>query len=199
MTQKKKITMAVVALVAVLLIAVTSVVLILAALNATVSSNITISYTAYNVDASITASYQVSDGAVETIYVDAEKTESTLVFETTDETGVTKAFQPSGSIEIGPEDVVVVHYVITNTDDTGVTDFSVSLEENVESINMKYEYCVTTDTASELTYSDTWTDVEAVENGTPLHVYVRVSILEDTQNATFDGTFNFTLTSNLND
>jgi len=197
MTQKKKMTLAIVALVAVLLIAVTSVVLIMAALNATVKSNITISYTAYNVDASVEATYQVSGQEAVTIYTDAEKTDSVLEFATSEASGIEKSFQPTEEIKIEAEDTVVIHYIIKNTDTTGNTDFKVSLNETVnQSENIKYEYCITTDATGELTYVDEWTDVEAVAYNQPLHVFVRVSILEDTQNAKFDGSFSFKLEIN---
>jgi len=197
MTSKKKLTIALVSLVLVLVVAIMSVVLIMAALNATVKSGITIKYTAYNVDAEVKATYQISNQEEINIYTDAEKTNNVIGFEATEKSGVEKAFQPTGNIEIGPTDRIVFHYTVTNLDDSQNLYVTLSHEmvqlENVDPVAHGGVGALS-DKWNEGLY-DGLHDYYTVAPNQTFNLYMLFWVVEDTQDAVVDGTVNFVLST----
>lgn len=196
MSSKKKLIIAIAALCIVLIVSVTSVVLILAALNTTAKSGIKIKYTAYNVDATVTATYQISDQSEVNIYTDTAKTNPTIEFAKTDATGIEKSFQPTGDIEIGPTDKIVFHYVITNLDSVNNLYFSLvpdfTAMENFEPI----AHGSATPLVDKMDI-DSYEGIEETYTIAPnqaFNMYLIFWVMEDTQDAIFEGTMDFVLT-----
>jgi len=210
MTSKKKLTIAIVSLCILLIVATTSVVLILAAINATVKSGITVRYTAHNVDATVGISYKITGQDSVTMYVDQEKTVSLIEFSPSEDSGVEKAFQPTGEIDIGPTDKIVFTMVVENrhsTDllyldttmlnagftalsnmmvDSGVYTSPLADPENEE------KYQIGSNAPGFISGSG---GVYTVQPSSKIYCYLRFWVVEDTQDALVEGLFPFGLSS----
>jgi len=201
MASKKKLIIAIVSLCFVLTVAITSIVLVLAALNATVKSGITIKYTAYNVNATVTATYKVTGQEEVVVYTDSGNTNSTLKFNSSDKTGVEKTFQPTGSIDIGPTDYLIFHYKFTNDDNLApmyITSFEFA-DNVLMNIDADCTF-VSTELADPETAEYEYPDAEyiTVQPGETLHGYFRFWIYNDVEDAYLDGNMIFELSSMVN-
>ena len=194
---KKKFVIAICSLGVVALSAVIALVAVIAAFNAkTTDGGFQVSYIAKNVEATIAAEYKVGSGAYTAIKTTDDANMITFTGAETDAT-VTKSFKAVEDISLGKDDYMYIHYTITNTDTDGGTTFSVTSNSEVTTnTNLTIEYATSEN-------SDTWkttlaevADVASVANGTPLNIYVRISVTTKTQSAAFDGEFNFTLAIN---
>lgn len=193
MSTKKKF---IIALCAVSVVAVTllaSLIAVVASFNAkTTAGGFKVSYTAKNVNATIAAEYTKNDEAATAIKTTEGENLITFSNEDIDEE-VTKSFAET-DLTIGKDDVIVLHYTITNTATDGstfrvVSHSSITTETNV---NVKYS-----------SNGSTWVDAitgldeaDSVAVGTPLNLYIQISVATKTQPATFNGQFNFELIVN---
>jgi len=209
MTSKKKLTITIIALLLVLIVAVMSIVLIMAALNATVKSGITIKYTAHNVDAEVTITYKITGQEKVSIYTDVEKTNNILEFDPTEKSGIEKSFQPTGEIKIGPTDTIYFEMAVTNRYATDVMYVDCSkMDEGVQAMyNIRY-----TSGASNTQLVDPETAIykaeEEVEGFVPgsdlvyavqptktIYFYARFRVDDDTKDSLYDADFPIILTS----
>ena len=204
MSTKKKFIIAICAVGVVAISAIATLIAVLAAFNAkTTGGGFVISYSAKNVHATIAAEYKIDDNNDETTenYTTIKTTDSEdlITFTGTEEDEeVTKSFNKIDDIKLGKNDTMYIHYTITNTDDSALaTTFSVTSAAAVTSDNLTIEYSTSLEEGAEwkATLAEV-ADVASVENGTPLNLYVRIYVTTKTKSATFDGSFNFTLTVN---
>jgi len=167
---------------------------VLAAFQGTASSGFNISYTAINVNASITAKYKVSSlgsGTYTTIQTSDNKDAMTFASsESGDSTNhaVTKSFK---TVDVNMEKgkVFIIHYQIKNTastTDTANEAFTVSITDNFKSLaeqhNLTVKYC-----ASESTTESNWKanlsdlGISSITDGATANIYVKVSITDTTK------------------
>jgi len=194
---KKKFIIAIcsVSVIAITLLA--SLIAVVASFNAkTVDGGFKVSYTAKNVHATIAAEYKIGSGSYNPIKTSTG--DDAIVF-TGDETeeNIEKSFATIDNVTIGKDDVVILHYTITNTDATSATSFKVVSSSNITTdTNVTVGYA-TSESAS--TWEDSLADiadVDSVAYGTPLDLYVRIAVATKTKDATFNGQFNFELIVN---
>ena len=210
MTSKKKLTIAIVSLSLVLFVVIASLVLVFAALNATVKSGITIKYTAKNVDAIVTISYKITGQEEVALYADAERTITALEFSPTDKTGIEKSFQPTGEINIGPTDKIVFTMAITNRHTTDNLYYDVNnlredylQRENVYiNIGISHTKLANPETDQFLSGDDVdgyifndGRDIYTIKPSSTIYCYFRVSIINDVLDAILDAEFDFLLSS----
>jgi len=190
----------IIALCSVSVIAITllaSLIAVVASFNAkTVDGGFKVSYTAKNVHATISAEYKINDEDYNTIQTSDEANFITFTGEE-EEDEVTKSFKTVDNVEIGKDDVVILHYTITNTDNSAATTFRVVSNSTITtSNNVTVGYATSEDAATwEDSLSDI-ADVASVAYGTPLDLYVKISVTQKTKDAIFDGKFNFELIVN---
>ncbi|MBQ3047730.1 MAG: hypothetical protein IJD48_01800 [Clostridia bacterium] len=213
MTSKRKFTIAGLAFFLVFVFAVGSLALIMAALNATVSSGIVISYSAKNIDAAVSISYKITDQDPVTMYVDEQRTESVIEFYPDEESGVTKSFQPTGNIEIGPTDKIVFTMIVTNRSsvndlylDTSMLNGGFSTLTNMSVESGLSHYSLFDPETEELLVGE---DVEGfipnsggvytIEPTKTLYCYLRFYVRNDIEDARVEAEFPFYLSSNIND
>lgn len=155
-----------------------------------------ISYTAKNIKATIAAEYQINDATPTTIQTTDNLDLITFTGDEEDEE-LTKSFKAVNNITIGKNDYVLIHYTITNTDSTNAITFSVTGTSTITTEqNVKVEFATDKNAA---TWEDNIldiADVDSVEYGNPLELYVKISVDTKTQNASFKGAFNFSLDIN---
>ena len=197
MSTKKKF---IIALCAVSVVAVTllaSLIAVVASFNAkTTAGGFKVTYTAKNVHATISAEYKIGSGSYNPI---KESTGADAIVFTGSETNETveKSFATINNVTIGKNDVVILHYTITNTDTSGNTTFKVVSNSNITAdTNVTVGYA-TSESAS--TWEDSLADiadVNTVTSDAPLNLYIRIAVATKTQDATFDGQFNFELIIN---
>lgn len=207
MNSKKKWIIAICSLGVVALSAVIALVAVIAAFNATGDSAFTITYSAKNVNAAITAEYaRVADTTdVSTIqYTKLEvtgTTDTTMTFSASDDTEeVTKSFKATAT-GIGKTEYIYIHYTIANTDTTGETTFKLTCDTAIttnKNLEIKYASTNTADTVWGDSIADLGIDsVTYSEDGsTTQHVWVRIAIANKTEGAQFDGAFKFNLVVN---
>lgn len=197
MNSKKKFIIAICSLGVVALSAIVALVAVIAAFNAsTTDGGFNITYSAKNVKATVSAEYKV--GANEYTAIKTTEDANQIVFtgSETDAT-VSKSFKAIDSISLGKNEYVYIHYTITNTDTTDGTTFSVTSSTDITTnTNLTVEYATSEEATQWKTSLAEVANVASVANGTPLNVYVRISVTTKTQSATFDGKFNFTLAIN---
>jgi hypothetical protein len=191
----------IIALISVSIIAVTllaSLIAVVASFNAkTTAGGFKVSYTAKNVRATIAAEYKIGSGQYNTIQTTDNADLITFDGSETAET-TEKSFKSLDSITLGQGESMYIHYTITNIDDsaTPTTFRVVSTSTITTSTNLTIEYATSEGaTTWEDSLSDI-ADVASVTYGTPLNLYVKISITTATQDATFEGSFNFELISN---
>ncbi len=195
MSTKKKF---IIALCAVSVVAVTllaSLIAVVATFNAkTTAGGFKVSYTAKNVHATIAAEYTKNSESPVTI---KSGSDNLITFTGTEvEEEVTKSFDET-NLTIGKDDVIVLHYTITNTDSTGATTFKVVSNSTTavsNSNNMTVKY--SDDNATWVDSIGDLADADSVAYGTPLNLYIQISVATKTQSATFEGQFNFELIVN---
>lgn len=198
MTSKKKLIIAITSLSLVAFVAVISIVLVLAALNATVTSGITIKYTAYNIDAEIQGAY-TSTGwyRAKNLYVDEAKTKTTLEFNPTEKSGIEKSFQPTDDVELGPNEKFIILYVIRNRDQTNPL-YLVSESNFLELENFDIEMHISSTELSdpiEEEYNNIDLPEHTIAPNGYLYVYIRAAIEKDTVDAVFNCDIGYVLSS----
>ena len=202
MNSKKKFIIALSTLGVVALGAIVALIAVIAAFNATTEGAFNVSYTAKNVQATVAAEYKVGAGTMQAIK--ASDGANVITFSNADEDeAVTKSFKSvpeteDEAITIGKDEYMYIHYTITNTDTTGATSFKVAaqstLATNAENLTVVYANSENAETW-EADLSDV-VGTDSVENGTPLNIWVRISVTTKTKNASLTGNINFTLTVN---
>ncbi len=199
MNSKKKFVITISSLVAVIAIAVVTIVAVFAASNAGVNQTLTVRYTATDVSATVKANYIV--GTTSTAMLTEDGAEE-LVFRPTDEEG--------GSLSPEAENIpldtktnsVVFEYIFTN--DSNSIDVAIDLDTtgfSVTNMNIGYAYSYSkiTDTAN-MPLADSFEPMmilgEAKEEGAfeTLYVYVKATIANLANDASFEGNMDFALT-----
>ena len=203
MDAKKKVIVTSSALVAVFLVAAVAITAVFAARNTTTNSGFTITYTAYNVKARISGTYQVYNNASATAlspatieFTGSEATTATPAENVKSFTLVTTPLQAvsDGSTEQAYVDFV---YTITNTDTAGGSSFDIVLAQDPDTAtnNLTYTYTVAITNGSA---TSTGTSYNNLVTGLPpqavatITIHVSVDNLDANVNAT--GTFAFVLT-----
>ena len=188
----------IIALISVSIIAVTllaSLIAVVASFNAkTTAGGFKVSYTAKNVQATIAAEYKVGNGSYTTIQTTDNLDMMTFSGSETAET-TEKSFKALDNITLGNGESMYIHYIITNTD-ANSTFRVVSTSTITTSTNLTIAYATS---ESATTWEDSLSDIADVSSvvyGTPLNLYVKISINSATQDATFEGSFNFELIIN---
>lgn len=209
MTAKKKLVLLFSALGVFTVSVVVALVAVFAAFTATADSGVLVTYTAKNIHATVAASYAVyntTDASGGTY--NAIKTADSLDIMTFTgaETGAstTQSFSAVSNLQLQINEVVYFRYVITNTDSSRATSFNVSATNTITTnSNLAVKYYVVTGTSSVTEGSGaeesfSWVNSlslsgTTVAYGTPLTVYVRISVADSGADATFNGSFNFKL------
>ncbi len=200
---KKKLTITISAVCAVLLVAVIAAVAVFAALQTSATSSFKVTYTAQNVEATISGAYYKTGTKV----ADLKAGEATSIVFDGSETAKgekptnVKAFDAIENIELKASDYVVFEYVITNTDDTNKT-FAVNAQKTGTLKNLSFDYLVA-DEAQTITKDTEMTEmaegaqtmVSSMGAGVSQYVYFRVVIENDELDASFDGGIDFTLSA----
>lgn len=201
---KKKLTITISAVCAVLLVAVIAAVAVFAALQTSATSSFKVTYTAQNVEATISGSY--SKSGAEAVALKAGE-DTSIVFDGTetakgDAPTNVKAFDAVNDITLKAADYVVFEYVIENTDTDGDTKFAVNAEKTGTLENLSFDYLVseteqtiTKDTEMTEMAAGAQTMVSEMSKGDVRYVYFRVVIENDELNASFDGGIDFTLSA----
>lgn len=204
MKTNKKLVISFSIIIGVLIGVVVSLAAVLASFQGTSEGGFEISYSAKNVNAKITAAYKQVDSTTYN-YATNAGTYTTIQsaangdfieFTAADtNASVTKNFKKVQNIAMAKNDYIFINYTIQNTDSAATpTNFTVSVNTNfTTSENLKIEYAATENAT---TWSNNITDVineTTVSNAAPLNLFVRISIETKTQQASFNGTFNFTL------
>ena len=171
-----------------------SLVAVLAAFTTNSLSGFQVSYTAVNVQAKISGTYALNGATAETITAN-EGAAQFIEFTYDDAEGtVTKNFDAIEDLTLAKENgSVVLHYTIENTAEDGST-FAVAVTQNGTPSNLKVEY--SKDNA------DWSTDIATIQAASVAadaahEVYVRITIVNNTQNASWENAgLNFKLTVN---
>lgn len=201
MKSKKKLVFAVTSLCFVLLISIFSVGFIMAAINVAAKSGITVSYNAYNVDATATGFYFVSGKDKVDLYTDEAQTNTLVEFSPDEETGIEKSFQPTGEIDLAGAKPVYFHYTLTNRSSEEPIYMYLYTEINAMTNLNVYGEANTVDFAqNQLESKTSWGGLpegkvyEIPSNGV-LHIYLKFFVLDDTVDAYAEGGVAFTLSS----
>jgi len=176
-----------------------------------------VSYVAKNVQATILAEYKIGNINENTSYTTITTTdnESIMTFSgnETDKT-MTKSFNRIENLVMDRDDVMIIHYAITNTDTINNTSFNILFNSNIETssnLSIKYTYvenAILPNSSSELDCNSVWFDnfdilnyemggiYDHVEVGKTMDLYIKIEVETKTKDALFDGQFNFELLSN---
>lgn len=170
---------------------------VLSAFTAQAQSGFEITYTAgANVEATISATYKVGSGSTQT--VTTSDGTNKLVFNTGDtEEEVSKSFNKMTGIEMSKDDAVVITYTIKNDSTTSQVKLSASASVTKTNLNVQYSL-------DNATWKDSINDPTVIPaNGLSIavggtkYVYIKITVATKTQSASFDGNFNFYLTTVL--
>ncbi len=220
MSTKKKIVIAICTMALVIVALVASLIGVIASFNATTSAGgFKISYTAKNVHATIKAEYKVGTASESPAYTTIKTTDGASIMTFTgDETAetTTKSFDSINNITMDKDDIMIIHYQITNTDTSRNTSFKVVLNSNITSnSNLSIQYTNNSEAVPDggTQAVDDWYDsfneintavggssgngyYNEVSGGSTVNLYIKIEIESKTQDATFDGSFNFELIIN---
>ena len=202
MSSKKKMAIAISAVCVIVIAAIVAVVAVWAARNANAGSEFSGSYTANHVDATITGQYKIGatvadqEGWTDLTTGDSQ---TTITFVSSTATGeATQSFNAVSNIVLNStQNNVIFKYTITNTSSSNV-DFNVVGEQTGTFTNLTVEYKQQADDAGEatdLTASGNTTNPVRVNAGESVTIYVVISIDDLDQNASLDGSVNWTLTA----
>jgi len=172
-----------------------SMVAILSAFTANASSGFEITYTAgANVQATITSSYQVGDNSP--IAVSTSDGTHELVFNTGDtaET-VSKSFDKMTGITMGKDDVILITYIITNDSTTAPVKLTASSSIVADNLTITYSKDNSTWKSTINDSAVIPTSGLSIAKGATQNVYIKIAVATKTTGASFDGTFNFALTT----
>lgn len=168
---------------------------VLSAFTANANSGFEITYTAgANVEATITATYKVGSATANPVTT----TDGTnrLVFNTGDtDEEVSKSFDKMTGITMSKDDAVIIQYVIKNDSTTAAVKLTAS--SDIVSTNLKVEYSL-----DNATWKDSINDSAvipasglSIAKGATTNVYIKITVETKTQGASFDGDFDFALTT----
>lgn len=199
MNSKKKFVITISSLVAVIAIAIVAIVAVFAVSNAGVNQSLTVRYTATDISATVKANYIV--GSTSTAMV-TEDGENELVFRPTDTEGGSLSPEEDNIALDTKNHSIVFEYIFTN--DSNSIDVAIALDTtgfSVTNMNIGYAYSYSqiTDTANMPT-TDSFEPMmilgEKNENGAfeTLYVYVKATIANLANNASFEGNMDFALT-----
>ena len=173
-----------------------SLVAVLAAFTTNSLSGFQVSYTAVNVQAKISGTYALNGTAAQTIKANSGAAEFIeFGYADNDASGVaTKNFDEITGLALAKENgSVVLHYTIENTATDGST-FAVDVTQNGTPTNLKVEY-----STNNTNWSEDITTIESasVSAADAHEVYVRITIVNNTQNASWENAgLSFQLTIN---
>ncbi len=181
--------------------AVVSLVIVLAAANQNVNSSISVSYIVDGVGAKASAKYAVvsRDNAVAVSKVSMTSGNATEIEFGVSETETTKSLVPAGEIVLGSmSPKVVFEYAFTNTTEGAFTVALSDLETTatVENINIGYHVSSRELLASEFRNDFLTTAFETqavVERGKTMYVYLSFEVADLTRSARFEGKIEWTL------
>lgn len=194
MSTKKKLIISLSALCLVLIVAVVAIVAVYAAGTQTVTSNIKVTYTAMEVDGTVSATYTLKNGTATNMTTNgASDGDTTITFAAADGK-TTKSLTPQGDIELSSTaDYVIFQYTFTNSGSRAYTAVLTYTDDGNDDTNATIVY------ASDNTESTTWAEspstltVASGSNGTSY--YAKVSIDNLALDASFSGYFTWTLTA----
>jgi len=197
---KKKVIISLSSLVAVILIAACAFVAVFAARNATVTSAFNVSYTTWQVQATVTATYQINTADSATTIKASNGTDTSLVFsgtEATNSADATKAFE-TVSINFGDDDEYVDFvYTVTNGNGDKAVPLNVALASDPDQDDDNLTYTIKVDSGEFAAYS-TYTDGVLKSNlakNTSTTITIRVKIADkDSDVAVTGNEFEFNLT-----
>lgn len=194
MNAKKKIWWAFGMLAMVLVVAGASVGITIAALQARVQTQFSVSYIAKNVEAEVTGTYKVGNGAEQSM---GEK----IVFNQGDRTAEGSFTNPP-EVELGSKDYLELHYQIKNT---GTHPFGVTLNLTgiTEDSNLTVRYSEkywngTSEKPADNFNSDIFHEAYLTASGSSesvIEIGVRISLADPTKDASAEGSFTFDLDS----
>ena len=178
---------------------------VMAAFNATANGGFNISYTAINVNASVTAKYKktttVGSGSYTTIKTSDDQDTMTFVAGekgSGGSTSVTKNFKTT-NVTMEKGKALIIHYQIKNTastSDAANEAFSVAITDNFKTLassnNLTVKYCTTestTDTAWKTSLAEL--GISSVSDGATVNIYVKVTITDETLPVTGVSNANF--------
>ena len=146
-----------------------------------------------NIKATITGTYKKSNGA-EQVLSTADGTNK-IVFNTEDNEGIEKqSFNKVDNIKLKREEYFLVHYKIVNNNEyhTLVCNLETDIKQ---SSNIIVEYSINKYNWSENIAQTIGVNGRSIANLQTLNLFVRISVDVKTENAKFDGSFNFVLTT----
>lgn len=189
MSTKKKILTAALSLAVIVVVAVVSVVITLAATQTSVSGSFSITYTALNVNGTVTGSYTVkgSDKANLTAVEGTNSTAATnvLTFSTTGENEGTGSFTIPAVTLTETNNEVVYEFVFTSTD----SDYTVTLGA-ISGDNLTIEYSVSDDTSDH--YQSTLAECKVTKTQSKT-VKIKFTVKEARKSAGCSSALNMTL------
>ncbi len=199
MNSKKKFVITISSLVAVIAIAVVTIVAVFAARNAGVNQTLTVRYTATDVSATVRANYIV--GSTTTAMLTDDGVDN-LVFRPTSETGGSLSPEADNIALDTKSHSIVFEYIFTN--DSNSIDVAIDLDTTAFSttnmnIGYAYSYSKIADT-SNMPLTSSFEPMmilgEAKENGDfdTLYIYVKATVANLANDASFEGSMDFALT-----
>lgn len=194
MSPKKKYILALSALGIVAVALIVAIVSVLAAFNATATNGIQVSYTAKNINATVTAGYATSTATTVptsgyTTITSGGATSITFSSADADET-VTKSFDDIGEVTLTQDDYLYIKYTIQNTGTTSNSEAYILVTVTTSfttNENLTIEY------SNGGTSWSTSLGNQYVALGTTADIYIRITVTTKTESATLDGSFNFNL------
>ena len=188
MQTKKKFIIAIVVLAIALLAAVGVTIGVLAAANATITSNVNVTYQATDVAFTASATWKVgAEGTENNMTTDGTASGATTVTIDGTETTATGSLSPIGNIELTKQNqFVVFKYTITNTGSKAI-DGALTIPATQTNVNVQYSTDGTT-------YSNTNSGISNLTTGNTANYYVKVSIVNIANDSEFSGSFSWAMT-----
>ena len=195
MKTKKKIVVALSSLAVVVVAAIVAVVAVFAARTTTTNSGFTITYTAIQIKATISGTYQVNTDANATALSPA-----TITFDGTEATDGTENVQSFTSVTIpltatGSESEKYVEFVYTivNNHETDSMDIALATDPDTNNDNLTYTYSATN--GGQAVASPTYNNlVSGLAHGATAVITIRVAVTDLDSNVNASGNFAFVLT-----
>lgn len=202
MSSKKKIVISISALALIAIAAVVAVVVVLSARNANFGGDFGGSYTAHHVNASITGDYKIGAEVTDeegwtNLTTSGTTTPNTIEFTDDIETGdeqATQNFNEVSGLVLTATDNVIFRYTVVNTGNSGENFTIVGTQSgSFDNLSVTYKYKVGEEAAQDLSVSSNKTTSITVEGGQTVTFYVIINITNPDNNASFDGSVNWTL------
>lgn len=205
MTAKKKLLIALCSFALVLVVAGASVGITLAALSGSVTSKFNISYTANNVNATLSAKYCTNGTAeaVGTMTALTASSEEELTFGPEEATGATKKFDDIDGITLAKAtDYVYIAFHFKNNDEAKALSVTPTfVQSTVTNVAMHYLWVEDDkDTFPTESFESTFTNgaigtAHSVTASKTHTLWIQVNVVSDIAAASFAGNFNFALTN----